>query len=237
VTKPLACRFTTSTVFAALLTLLLVLIGTAPVRATLINFEERDDSGKIILDTSSGIVSLDTISPYQDFTWTNFAAYSATPGFPGFNDGIVSDPNAAFTGGDELGVAVVGKITVAPGSQFVFTSAYIGSGWYDNLDVTVEGRWRGVLQFSKTVTVNTIGAQPFDFDVRAIDDLEFFSTVTAATTDPFGCGSSGCSQFTFDDMDLSLVSPSTIAEPSAAVVLLSSLGLFALGAARGRNAR
>jgi hypothetical protein len=44
-------------------------------------------------DTASGIVSLDTIiPPYQEFTWTNFSAYTAIPGFPGFNNGIVSNP-------------------------------------------------------------------------------------------------------------------------------------------------
>jgi hypothetical protein len=210
---------------------LLVVVGTAPAYAAPVDFDD--------LDTSSGNVSLDAISPYQGFTWTNFSAYTANPGFPGFNNGIVSQPNAAFTGGDDLGAPIVGKITVAPGSQFVFTGAYLGSGWYDNLEVTAEGRLGGTVKFGPNpITVNTAGAKQFVFDFTGIDELDFFSTVTSATTDPFGCGSSGCSQFTFDDMDLSIITAiSTIAEPSAAAVLFSSIGVFAFGARCQRRRR
>ena len=131
---------------------------------------------------------------------------------------------------------IVGTITAA--SPFDFGSADIGSGWYDNLNVTVEGRLGGALEFSQTITVSTTGAQLFGFDFTGIDELDFFSTVTTATTDPFGCGPSDCSQFTFDNIDFSAVGPPppmNAPEPSAALVLLSSLGLFILALHRGRT--
>ena len=186
--------------------------------------------------TSAGDVSLDAISPYQGFNWTNFSAYTSTPGFPGFNNGIVSQPNAASAGGDALGAPIIGSITAA--SPFDFGTASIGAGWYDNLDVTVEGRLGGILQFSQTITVDAENIQLFSFAFTGIDELDFFSTVTAATTDPFGCGSSGCSQITFDNIDFSVVGPPPqTPEPSSAVVFLSSLNSFALAAWHRRNRR
>ena len=80
--------------------LLLFLVDAVPAQATIVNFDD--------IDASAGDVSLDAVSPYQGFTWSNFFAYTAAPGFPGFNNGIVSHPNAAYTGGDELGVPIRG---------------------------------------------------------------------------------------------------------------------------------
>jgi len=207
---------------------LVVLLASAPAHAIMVNFDN--------IDASAGDVSLDAISPYQGFAWTKFFAYTAAPDFPGFNNGIVSQPNAAYTGGDELSTPIVGTITAA--SAFDFGTAEIGSGWYDNLDVTVEGRLSGALEFSRTITVSTVAAQPFNFDFTGIDELDFFSTVTAATTDPFGCGPSDCSQFTFDDMNFAAVGPpSQVPEPTSAVVLFSSLSLLTMAAWRRRNRR
>jgi len=208
--------------------LLLLLVGTAPAQAVLVNFDD--------LDASSGDISLDAISPYQGFNWTNFSSYTSTPGFPGFNNGIVSQPNAAFTGGDALGAPIIGSITAA--APFDFGTASIGAGWYDNLDVTVEGRLGGLLQFSQTITFDAENVQLFSFGFTGIDELDFFSTITAATTDPFGCGSSGCSQITFDNMDFSAAGPPTEGpEPSTALVLFSSLGLFTFAVWRRRSRR
>lgn len=209
--------------------LLLLLMSALPAHAVLVNFDD--------IDASAGDVSLDAISPYQDFTWTNFFAYTAAPGFSGFNNGIVSQPNAAYSGGDELGAPIIGSIT-APAS-FDFGSGYFGSGWYDNLDVTVEGRLGGALELSQTVTVNTTAPQLFSFDFTGIDELDFFSTVTAATTDPFGCGPSDCSQFTLDDLNFAAVGPPppSVPEPSTAIVLFSSLSLFSMTAWRRRKRR
>lgn len=220
-------RFIERAAVGLLLGFSLLLVNAAPTRANLVNFDD--------IDASAGDVDLGSISSYQGFTWANFFAYTSAPGFPGFNNGIVSQPNAAYTGGDQLGAPVVGTITAA--SPFDFGSADIGAGWYDNLNVTVEGRLGGALEFSQTITVSATGAQLFSFDFTSIDELDFFSTVTAATTDPFGCGPSDCSQFAFDNMDFSAVGPPPppLPEPSTALVLLSSLILFTLALRRGRT--
>jgi hypothetical protein len=104
--------------------------------------------------------------------------------------------------------------------------------------VTVEGRLGGILQSSQTITVDAENVRLFSFGFTGVDELDFFSTITAATTDPFGCGSSGCSQITFDNMDFSAAGPPMeVPEPSTALVPFSSLGLFTLSAWRRRNRR
>jgi hypothetical protein len=67
--------------------LLAIVLAAIPAFAAVVNFDD--------LDASARDVSLDAISPYQGFTWTNFFAYTSAPGFPGFNNGILSPPNAA----------------------------------------------------------------------------------------------------------------------------------------------
>jgi hypothetical protein len=109
-TRLLACRLTTVIVFAALLTS----VSGTPATASIVDFGGVDSCGEN--------VSLDVLNPYQGLNWTNFAVYTAIRGFPGFNNGIVSKPNAAFTGGDDLGATIIGKITVAAPFDFVFAS-------------------------------------------------------------------------------------------------------------------
>jgi hypothetical protein len=55
------------------------------------------------IDATAGDVLLNGISLCQGYGWTNMSVYTNTPGFPGFNNGIVSSPNAAYTAGDALG--------------------------------------------------------------------------------------------------------------------------------------
>ena len=206
----------------------LVILGALPAAATVINFDDIDASG--------GDVILDSLSPYQGFDWTSFSVYTSTPGFTGFDNGIVSSPNAAYTSGDSLGSPIVS--TISSTSNFDFVSAYLGAGWYDGLDVTVEGFNNGTEDFSKTVTVNTSGAQLFTFNFDGINKLEIFSTVTGSTTDPFGCGASGCSQVTLDDLTFTPSSgppPPPVPEPSMAGI--AALGFLALAAFHRARAR
>lgn len=206
-----------------------VIIGALPAAAMVINFDDIDASG--------GDVILDALSPYQGFDWTNFSVYNqSTSGFAGFNNGVVSSPNAAYTSGDSLGSPIISTITST--SAFDFVSAYLGSGWYDGLDVTVEGFDGATQDFSKTVTVGTSGAQLFAFNFDGIDKLEIFSTVTGSTTDPFRCGASGCSQVTLDDLTLTPSSgppPPAVPEPSMAGI--AGLGFLALAAFHRARAR
>ena len=201
-------RFRTSalTVVAGLLFFILLLRADA----WAIDFDD--------IDASAGDVSLDALSPYHGFTFVNFSVYTNTPGFDGFNKGIASSNNAAYSGGEIFGAAVlpvVGKISAA--TPFDFISGYLGAGYYDNLSVTVEGFFGGSMKFSQTVTVNTQGAQLFTFNFTDIDELDIFASPTASTTDPYGCGPSNCTQFTLDDAIFAVPGPTLTPTTTPAV--------------------
>jgi hypothetical protein len=120
-------------------------------------------------------------------------------------------------------------ITVA--TPFTLGSAYIGSGWYDNLNVTVEGRLAGVLEFTQTITVSTTGAQLLTFDFTGIDEVDLFSTVTPATTaSPTGPARriAASSPSTTSTPRPSTQPSPTVPQPSTVVILLSSLPLLAI---------
>jgi hypothetical protein len=207
--------------------LIIVISAGAPAAATFIGFDD--------IDASAGNVILDTLSPYQGLNWTDFTVYTNTPGFPGFNNGIVSSPNAAFTTGDSNGSPITSTITAS--SPFNFVSAYLGAGWLDGLSVTVNGLDKGVPEFSQTVTVSTTGAELFNFNYTGIDEVDIFSTITGSTTDPFSCGFVGCTQVTLDDLTFAPASgppPSTVPEP--AMVSLTGLGMLILAVFHRRKA-
>lgn len=199
-----------------LISALLCLSALPALSAATVNFDD--------IDASAADILLDGLSPYQGLSWTNLSAYTTVPAFPGFNNGIVSAPNAAYTAGDTLGAPIISTVTRASG--FDFTSAYLGSGWYDGLSVTLNGLTNGVQGFTRTVTVNTAAPQLFTFNFTGITELDIFSTVMASTSDPFGCGSSGCSQVTLDDLDVTLLNlppPSGVPEPGTFSLLCLAL--------------
>lgn len=181
-----------------------------------------DTIGFDTIDASAGDVILTT---YQGYNFTNFSAYTAVPGFPGFNNGIVSGPNAAYSSDN-------GSIT---STTFDFTGASFGSGYYDNLSLTIQGLHGGVVYDSQTITVSTTGAQAFTFAFTGIDTLRFITGTTASTTDPYYCGSVGCSFFTIDDAMLTPditppppPPPPTTVTPEPSSLILLALGLLAM---------
>ena len=196
--------------------LVVCLLATVPaVRADTINFDN--------IDASAGDVVL---TGYAGYSFTNFSAYTTVPGFPGFNNGIVSGPNAAYS--SDFG-------SIAGAGTFDFTGGAFGSGYYDNLNVTIAGLLGGVQLYSQTVTVSTTGAQAFSFAFTGIDTLTFTTGSTAGTTDPYYCGAVGCSYFTLDNAVLTAdAMPPPPPPPPTAVtseppsLILLALGLFAM---------
>ena len=190
-----------------------LLLSFAPLSAAVIGFDD--------LNASAGDIVLDAFDSYQGFIWKNISVYTSTPGFPGFNNGVISSPNAAYTAGFSS------SSVIASTDPFDFISAYLGAGWYDGLSVTVTGFFNGSQRFSQTVTVNTTGAQLFTFNFTSINQVDFTSASVSSTTDPYGCGSSGCSQITLDDLTL-LPSTPPIDTPEPATVAIVGFGGVAL---------
>ncbi len=194
----------------------LTILVAPPLFADTINFDSIDASiGDVILTS------------YQGYSFTNFSAYTTVPGFPGFNNGIVSGPNAAYS--SDTG-------SIAAATTFDFTGGSFGSGYYDNLNVTIAGLLGGLQLYSQAVTVDTKGAQAFSFAFTGIDTLTFTTSTTASTTDPYYCGAVGCSYFTLDDAVLTADTnpppppppPPTTVTPEPPSLILLALGLFAM---------
>lgn len=200
--------------------------------AALISFDD--------LDASAADLDIGGVAAYQGFTWKNFFAYTVLPGFDGFNNGIVSPQNAAYSGGEFAAdgvMPIVGSISAA--ALFDFTSAALGAGWYDGLALTVQGSRAGQTLFSQTVAVGTSGAQLFQFNFSGIDTLSFLTAATGATLDPFLCGSFNCTQFTIDDLTIGSAGggPGPVAvNDTSSVVLMLVAGTF-LPWMRRRQAR
>ena len=211
---------------------LVVLFLANPVssRPAMINFDD--------LDASVGDVDL-AAQPYYGVTWAGVFAYTSMPGFEGFNQGIVSANNAAYSGGEVLGdraAPLIGRIT---GATFDFTSAQIGAGYYDQLDVTVQGLRTGEIAFSKTVTLDTRGARLIQFNYSNIDELQFFAITSPNTTDPFACGTFNCTQFTLDDLTFFSPVPelSTLTLLIAAMIVAGVWKIYASGRPSSQSQR
>ena len=202
----------------SLLALMMGLYVNLPAHASTINFDD--------IDASAGNVIL---TGYQGYNWSNISVFTTTPGFPGFNNGIVSPANAAYAAGDALGSPIISTISSA--TPFNFISGYFGSGWYNGLSVTVDGLYNGTQDFSRTFTVSTTGPQLFTLDFDNINELEIFSSITASTTDPYGCGPSGCSQVTLDDLTLT-PGAARHSTPEPQSFLLIGFGFFVFTAFR-----
>lgn len=190
-----------------------------PAHADIIDFDDIDPSG--------GPLDMATLNPYQGLLWTRFNAYASGPFTPpGFGNGVVSPFNAAFSGGQlDTGETVVGIIS-AP-TPFDLVSIDIGAGWYNNLNVTVQGLLGGSVLYSNTVLAQTTGAQTFVFDFAHIDTLRLFGTAFSESTDPYNCGRFNCTQFTVDNIVFAAPEPESLA--------LLALGGAALATTRRRR--
>ncbi|WP_026603574.1 RHS repeat-associated core domain-containing protein [Methylomonas sp. 11b] len=197
------------------------LIFTPLAQALSLNFDD--------LNASTGDIDL-TGTNYQGYSWSNFSAYDTSNSFFGFSSGVVSGTNAAYTGGELINGSTISPVIGSLSSSGLFDvgDAYLAAGYYDGLDVTVEGLLNGSVLFSKTVTVSSTTAQLFAFNFTGINQLDFFALVTGNTSDPYSCGSFNCTQFTVDDLSVQAnngnTGGGTVPEPSS--LLLLAAGLF-----------
>jgi hypothetical protein len=142
------------------------LVFTPPAQALSLNFDD--------LDASAGNIDL-TVSNYQGYSWSNFFAYDAANQYFGFPNGVVSGTNAAYSGGELIDGSTVLPVVGSISSTGLFDvgTAYLAAGYYDGLDVTIEGVLNGSVLFSKTVTVSSTAAQLFAFNFTGINQLDF----------------------------------------------------------------
>ncbi len=184
-------------------------------------------------DIDASLADVPIVSPYQGLSWANLTAYAAVPGFAGFNNGIVSGPNAAYGGGETAGPGVapiVSSITALSGQAFDFLGASFGAGYYDTLSLSVTGSFQGALVGSQTLTLSTTGAVFSAFSFTRLDTLTFTALRTTASADPFACGIFNCTQFTIDDASfvISDLPVSNVPEPATTALLAAGLSALAL---------
>ena len=177
-------------------------------------------------------------SPYAGFGWENFRYYSfdANTGFPEWQAGIASEPNAAYSGGElfENGGEVPYVGTISRATPFDFVSATFGSLLYGTMDLIVEGYLGNTLKFSQTLAVDNTGADLFMLNFTNIDRVRIFGSDNP--NDP--CGTSNCSLFAIDDFTWQQATtvPTNVPEPST-LALLGAGVLVGLGQRRVRRRR
>jgi hypothetical protein len=195
----------------------------APLLPLTVNFDDIDAS-----------VDVAVPDDYQGFTWTELVAYTETPGFPGYNNGVVSPSNAAFGGFSGVldGVPGVSAVISAP-AAFDFVSAWFGAAHYDGLTIRVIGYRDLGPPLEALIQVNASDPATFvEFDFQSVNALEFISSAAGLVGDPFGCGEVNCTQFTVDDLSFA---PPTTPVPLPAAALLFGGGLLALGGVSSRR--
>jgi hypothetical protein len=171
-------------------------------------------------DITTPFTNLATISPYQGFTWTNFTSYDTTVTSGGFPGGIVSSPDAVLSGGefnDGGVVEIVGSITST--TPFTLNSGFFGAGWLPGQQLLVTAS-NG---FSETLTLNTTGAQQFVFNQTGLTEVDFTPIANSGTSDPFGCGTFNCTQFTLDNLVVNEAVPAGAPEPATAALVTTCL--------------
>jgi hypothetical protein len=189
----------------------------APVLPVVVNFDDDIDAS----------VDIPVPDGLGGFVWTELLVYTETPGFPGFNNGISSGPNAAYGGySGVLGGAPGVEASISSPEPFDFVSAVFGAGYYDDLLIEVTGLRNGIPVVAQQFVIEASFPQDVAFiGFQSIDTLKIVSRTTVSTTDPFGCGDVNCTHFTIDD--LSFAPPTTpVPVPPAFWLLGSAVGLL-----------
>lgn len=174
-----------------------------------------------------------TLTTYGGFTWTSTGIIEATAynahyevSDSGYDNGVVSTDYVAYN-------QFAGIASAADG-LFDFVGANFTAAWRNDLQLTVTGYLNGLLIDTRTVTLQSEGAdaaQWIAFNFNGIDKLEFNSSGGTINTNFVYTGSDSTmapsmtgSHFVMDNFTYTSPAP----EPSSMV-----LGLMGLGSALG----
>ena len=193
-------------IFVLSLAWMMLLGATAASYATVLTFDEILTGGDNEMPIYDG---------YGGLTWDNIWATDGDInwfGVPtGYFYGTVSGTNVAFNG-DGLSAAV-------SDSLFDFTGAYLTGAWNNGLSIQVRGYRGGIVEYDRTVVVDSTAPNFFRFDYAGVDRLTF---------DSFGGTNAGFGgegyHFVMDNFTFNEAAP--IPEPST--ILLLGAGLVAV---------
>lgn len=197
----------------ALLALSFGLIGAAATQAAVITFDDLPS-----VEFSEAISN-----GYQGFDWSWFSYIDkfAMPN-TGFEKGVVSGQHGAYNN--------FAATATTSGSLFDFNGAYLTGAWNNGLNIEVTGFLGGTVSHSKTVIVNTVKAQWFDFNFFGIDALSFRSYGGERNSQLDNDGE----HFIVDNFTYNEPRPATqVSEPSG--LMLIGLGIIILGLASNRR--
>lgn len=181
----------------------MMLLGTTSASfATVLTFDQFSTTGDNEIPVPNG---------YGGLTWDNIWITDGDPnahGLSGYYYGTTSGSDVAFNG-----IGLPGAIT---GSPFDFIGAYLTGAWNNGLNIRVQGYRGGVLEYDRTVVVDSTAPTFFHFDYAEVDKLAFSSFGGTNA----GYGNSG-NNFVMDDFTFNKLA--IIPEPSTIVLLGAGL--------------
>ena len=185
------------------LALVIALFITNTAQAAILNFDDATT------------LKQDILTNYEGFQWSEIGVLDSiryTPSPSGYNN--------ANTSGNYVVYNRFARTASVSHSLFDFVGANFTAAWYDNLQLTVEGLFDGVVTNSKTITLQPVGqevAARFDFNFNGIDELRFNSFGGTVNTSLASRGQ----HFVMDDFEYN-AAPAP--EPSTAILGLMGIG-------------
>ncbi|WP_166253439.1 PEP-CTERM sorting domain-containing protein [Marinobacter salicampi] len=150
---------------------------------------------------------------YGNLTWDNWGLMPKSTCQDGYCASVTSGSWSVFNqSGDDA--------TITSTALFDFQGAYLAGAFHDDLLVNVKGYANGQLAHERTVGVNTVIAQWFDFGFTGVDSLVFSSFGPSVQSGVSSQGSNfGMDDFTFERA-VAVTEPSTIGLLGAGMALL-----------------
>lgn len=147
--------------FFLVVTLVVLALCSGTAHATLIKFDD--------ITIHPGVFDI-VPNGYNSFDWNNFYAEDKASGpGTGYENGVVSDRNAAYNG-------FAKDAWISSPNAFNLNSAYCTSALKDNNILTVEGFLGGVSKGISITSLNTAAPTFINFNLFGIDSAKFSSS-------------------------------------------------------------